>query len=81
MIRVRDLDKSLAFYKEHLGMQELRRTDFPDGRFTLAFVGYGDEAANTVIELTHNWDQEEPYDLEPRSAISPLAVPDILCDM
>ena len=44
-------------------MQELRKKDFPTGDFTLAFVGYGDEVNNTVIELTHNWGQEEPYDL------------------
>ena len=77
MIRVRDLEKSLAFYKQHLGMQELRRTDFPDGRFTLAFVGYGDEAKNTVIELTHNWDQDEPYDHGAAFGHLAVAVPDI----
>jgi lactoylglutathione lyase len=63
MIRVKDLDKSLDFYTRLLGMQELRKKDFPTGDFTLAFVGYGDEINNTVIELTHNWGQEEPYDL------------------
>lgn len=56
MIRVGDLERSLAFYSEVLGMRLLRRKDYPEGRFTLAFVGYGDEAAETVIELTHNWD-------------------------
>ena len=56
MIRVGDLDKSIAFYTEILGMQLLRRTDYPEGRFTLAFVGYGDEASEAVLELTHNWD-------------------------
>lgn len=59
MLRVRDLDRSLAFYTVMLGMQLLRRKDFPDGRFTLAFVGYGDEDSTTVIELTYNWDQHE----------------------
>jgi lactoylglutathione lyase len=63
MIRVKDLDKSLDFYVNNLEMKVLRKTDFPGGKFTLAFVGYGDEKDNTVIELTHNWDQEEPYDL------------------
>ncbi len=63
MIRVKNLDKSLDFYTRLLGMQELRKKDFPTGDFTLAFVGYGDEVNNTVIELTHNWGQEEPYDL------------------
>ena len=56
MLRVGDLDASLRFYTEVLGMRLLRRTDYPEGRFTLAFVGYGDEADHTVIELTHNWD-------------------------
>jgi lactoylglutathione lyase len=62
MYRVTDLDKSLAFYTEVLGMRLLRRKDYPEGKFTLAFVGYGDEAENTVLELTHNWDTDE-YDL------------------
>ena len=56
MLRVGDLDKSIAFYTEVLGMSLLRRKDYPEGKFTLAFVGYGDEASNSVIELTHNWD-------------------------
>ena len=56
MLRVGDLDRSLAFYTEVLGMQQLRRQDYPDGRFTLAFVGYGPESEGAVIELTHNWD-------------------------
>ncbi len=56
MIRVGNLEKSLDFYCNVLGMKLLRKKDYPGGRFTLAFVGYGDEANNTVIELTHNWD-------------------------
>ncbi|MGH7822921.1 MAG: lactoylglutathione lyase [Candidatus Binatia bacterium] len=56
MLRVGDLAKSLDFYQNVLGMRLLRKHDFPDGRFTLAFVGYGDESDQTVIELTHNWD-------------------------
>lgn len=63
MIRVRDLDKSIDFYTRLLGMRLLRKKDYPEGRFTLAFVGYGDEVDHTVIELTHNWDQNEPYSL------------------
>ncbi len=55
MLRVADLDASLAFYCDVLGMQLLRRKDYPSGEFTLAFVGYGDEADNTVLELTYNW--------------------------
>jgi lactoylglutathione lyase len=62
MLRVGDLDRSIGFYTRVLGMRLLRRKDYPDGRFTLAFVGYGDEADNTVIELTHNWDTDS-YDL------------------
>lgn len=62
MLRVGDLHRSIAFYTETLNMQLLRKKDYPDGRFTLAFVGYGDEAENTVIELTHNWDTNS-YDL------------------
>jgi lactoylglutathione lyase len=55
MLRVGDLDRSLAFYCDVLGMTLLRRKDYPGGEFTLAFVGYGDEADHTVLELTHNW--------------------------
>mgnify|MGYP001109090628 CR=1 FL=1 len=62
MLRVGDLQKSIAFYTEILGMKLLRQKDYPDGKFTLAFVGYGDESDNTVIELTHNWDTDN-YDL------------------
>lgn len=56
MIRVNDLDESLRFYCDSLGMRLLRKQDYPGGRFTLAFVGYGDEATHTVVELTYNWD-------------------------
>jgi lactoylglutathione lyase len=62
MLRVGDLDRSIEFYTNILGMQLLRRKDYPAGKFTLAFVGYGDEADHTVIELTHNWDTSS-YDL------------------
>jgi lactoylglutathione lyase len=62
MLRVGDLERSLRFYTEVLGMRLLRRKDYPDGRFTLAFVGYGDESDHTVLELTHNWDTTA-YDL------------------
>jgi lactoylglutathione lyase len=55
MIRVNNLDESLKFYCDHLGMKLLRKQDYPGGEFTLAFIGYGDEKNNTVIELTHNW--------------------------
>ena len=62
MIRVTDLEQSLQFYTDVLGMRLLRRKEYPDGRFTLAFVGYGDEADTAVIELTWNWDTDK-YDL------------------
>lgn len=62
MLRVGDLDRSIKFYTEVLGMKLLRRKDYPDGEFTLAFIGYGEEADNTVIELTYNWGQDS-YDL------------------
>jgi lactoylglutathione lyase len=56
MLRVTDLQKSISFYTELMGMRLLRRKDYPEGKFTLAFLGYGDESDNTVLELTHNWD-------------------------
>jgi lactoylglutathione lyase len=62
MIRVGDLDRSLKFYTDVLGMQLLRKKDYPDGKFTLAFVGYGPESEQAVLELTHNWDTDR-YDL------------------
>jgi lactoylglutathione lyase len=62
MIRVGDLQRSIDFYTRILGMKLLRQQDYPDGQFTLAFLGYGDEAEHTVIELTHNWDTRH-YDL------------------
>ena len=62
MIRTGDLDRSLDFYTNVLGMRLLRRRDYPEGKFTLAFVGYGDESEHTAIELTHNWGIDK-YDL------------------
>ena len=62
MLRVGNLEKSIAFYTDVLGMKLLRRKDYPEGKFTLAFVGYQDEADGAVLELTHNWDVEK-YDL------------------
>jgi lactoylglutathione lyase len=62
MLRVGNLDRSIDFYTNVLGMRELRRKDYPDGKFTLAFVGYQDEADGAVLELTHNWDTDR-YDL------------------
>jgi lactoylglutathione lyase len=77
MLRVRDLDASLDFYTRLLGMKLLRKRDYPSGKFTLAFVGYGDEDSNTVIELTHNWDQKDPYALGTAFGHLAIAVPDV----
>ncbi|WP_341914292.1 lactoylglutathione lyase [Ferrovibrio terrae] len=77
MLRVLDLEKSLDFYVGKLGMTLLRKTDYPSGEFTLAFVGYGDEKTNTVIELTHNWGQKEPYTIGSGFGHLALGVPDI----
>jgi lactoylglutathione lyase len=62
MLRVGDLERSIDFYTKVLGMRLLRRQDYPDGRFTLAFVGYGEESEHSVLELTYNWDTDH-YDL------------------
>jgi lactoylglutathione lyase len=62
MLRVGNLDTSIKFYTEVLGMKLLRQKDYPDGKFTLAFVGYGNESDNSVIELTYNWDTDK-YDI------------------
>jgi lactoylglutathione lyase len=62
MLRVGDLEKSIAFYTNVLGMKVLRQKDYPDGKFTLAFVGYQHEADGAVLELTYNWDTKK-YDL------------------
>jgi lactoylglutathione lyase len=82
MLRVFDLEKSLDFYTRLLGMKLLRRKDFPTGEFTLAFVGYGDEENSTVIELTHNWPQKEPYQIGSAYGHIAIAVSDIYaaCD-
>ena len=77
MIRVRDLDASLNFYTNQLGMKLLRKRDYPSGKFTLAFVGYGDEANSTVLELTHNWEQAEPYNLGSAFGHLAIAVPNV----
>ncbi|MCP9800242.1 lactoylglutathione lyase [Synechococcus sp. RedBA-s] len=81
MLRVGDLERSLTFYSEVLGMRLLRRKDYPAGRFTLAFVGYGDESDTTVLELTHNWDTTA-YDIGTGYGHIALGVDDIAatCD-
>lgn len=76
MLRVRDLEKTLAFYCDVLGMRLLRKKDYPSGKFTLAFVGYGEESDETVIEFTHNWGVEE-YDLGSSYGHIALGVKDV----
>ncbi len=75
MLRVGNLEKSLQFYTEVLGMQLLRQNDYPEGRFTLAFIGYGPEDTNTVLELTYNWDTSA-YELGNAYGHIALGVPD-----
>ncbi|HEY3431597.1 MAG TPA: lactoylglutathione lyase [Rhodocyclaceae bacterium] len=75
MIRVGNLEKSIAFYTEILGMKLLRQHDYPEGKFTLAFVGYGDEASNAVIELTYNYGVDK-YEQGTAFGHIALAVPD-----
>ena len=77
MIRVYDLEKSIDFYTRLMGMKLLRRKEFSEGRFTLAFVGYGLEESDPVIELTFNWDQEIAYDIGTGYGHIALGVPDI----
>jgi lactoylglutathione lyase len=76
MIRVGDLQKSIDFYTNVLGMKLLRQKDYPDGRFTLAFVGYGGEDETAVIELTHNWDTKS-YDLGNGFGHLAIGMPDV----
>ena len=77
MIRVGDLDRSLDFYQRLLGMKVLRRKEYPDGKFTNVFVGYGDERSDAVIELTYNWGREEPYEQGTGWGHLAIGVPDI----
>ena len=81
MIRVNDLDESIQFYCDILGMKLLRKKDYPSGRFTLAFVGYGNESENAVVELTYNWDTHR-YDVGNGFGYLALGVDDIYrtCD-
>ena len=76
MLRVVDLQRSIDFYTNVLGMKVLRKKDYPDGRFTLAFVGYADESEQAVIELTHNWDTKA-YELGNAFGHIALGMPDV----
>jgi lactoylglutathione lyase len=77
MIRVKNLDQSVNFYTKLLGMKELRRNEVPAGKYTLAFVGYGDEANATVLELTYNWGQDGGYELGTAFGHLAIGVPDV----
>ncbi|MAD16071.1 MAG: lactoylglutathione lyase [Alteromonadaceae bacterium] len=76
MLRVGNLDRSITFYTELLGMKLLRSSENKDYRYTLAFIGYGDEDSNTVLELTHNWD-EDSYDIGTAYGHIALGVDDV----
>jgi lactoylglutathione lyase len=77
MLRVKNLEQSIAFYTGLLGMKELRRTEVPDGKYTLAFVGYGDEDSSTVIELTYNWGKDDGYEMGTAFGHLAVGVPDV----
>ena len=81
MLRVKDLDESIRFYCDHFGMKLLRRSDYPEGEFTLAFVGYGDEKDHTVLEFTYNYGKAD-YELGDAFGHVALGVEDIhgVCD-
>jgi lactoylglutathione lyase len=76
MLRVKDLDSSVKFYTGLLGMHEIRRHEVPEGKYTLSFIGYGDEKSNTVLELTHNWGHEG-YEIGSAFGHLALGVPDV----
>ncbi len=76
MLRVGNMDRSIQFYTDLLGMNLIRKKDFPGGKFTLAFLGYGDESDNSVLELTHNWDTEQ-YELGDAYGHIAIAVDDV----
>ena len=82
MLRVFDLKKSVDFYTRLLGMKVTREREVPDGKYSLVFVGYGDEESETVLELTYNWDQQEPYNVGTAFGHLAVGVPDIYatCD-
>jgi lactoylglutathione lyase len=82
MIRVMDLDKSLAFYTSAMGMKILRKREVPEGKYTLAFVGYDDETSQAVVELTYNWDQAKPYEIGTGFGHLAVGVPNVkgVCD-
>ncbi len=82
MLRVGNLQRSIDFYTKVMGMQLLRTTDRPEQQYSLAFVGYGDEPEHCVVELTHNWDQDKPYEIGTGFGHLAIGVPDVykLCE-
>jgi lactoylglutathione lyase len=77
MLRVKNLEESIRFYTDMFGMRELRRNDVPDGKYTLAFLGYGDESTHTVLELTYNYGHDHPYEIGTAFGHLAVSVPDI----
>ena len=77
MLRVKDLDASVKFYTELFGMKELRRNEVPGGKYTLAFLGYGDEKTHTVLELTYNWGQDDGYEVGTGFGHLAVGMPDV----
>ncbi len=77
MLRVKDLDASVRFYTELFGMKELRRNEVPGGKYTLAFLGYGDEKTHTVLELTYNWGQDDGYEVGSGFGHLAVGMPDV----
>jgi lactoylglutathione lyase len=77
MLRVKNLEKSVDFYTRLMGMRELRRREVPEGKYTLVFVGYGDEATHTVLELTYNWGKDDGYELGTGFGHLAIGVPDV----
>ncbi len=82
MLRVKNLDASVKFYTGLLGMHEIRRHEVTEGKYTLAFIGYGEEKTHTVLELTYNWGQDEGYEIGTAFGHLALGVPDVraTCD-
>ena len=76
MFRVRDLEEAILFYEDHFGMKLLRRTEYPEGKFTLAFMGNGDEKDHTVLEFTYNWDVDS-YEIGTGYGHIAISVPNI----
>ena len=77
MLRVKNLDASVDFYTRLLGMKELRRREVPGGKYTLSFVGYGDEETHTVLELTYNWGKDDGYEIGTAFGHLAIGVPDV----